>query len=51
MGDEYEERVLRLMVQEALDPITEQTTAVDLAGSFREIFKCMYSHLIPCDDD
>jgi hypothetical protein len=43
MGGEYEDRVLRIMVQEELHPITERTTAVDLAQSFREIFKCMYS--------
>ncbi|KAF8274805.1 hypothetical protein EI94DRAFT_1713110 [Lactarius quietus] len=40
MGDRYEERVLRIIVQEELYPITERTTAVDLAQSFREIFKC-----------
>jgi hypothetical protein len=39
MGDQYEERVLRIMVQEELSPIA----AVDLAQSFREIFMCMYS--------
>jgi hypothetical protein len=51
MGDEYEERVLRIMVQEKLSPITERTAAVDLAQSFREIFKCMYSHSITlCND-
>ena len=37
-------KVLRIMVQEELSPITEQTAAVDLAQSFREIFMCMYSH-------
>ena len=42
MGDRYEERVLRIIVQEELYPITEQTTAVDLAQSFREIFKCRH---------
>jgi hypothetical protein len=47
MGDEYEARVLRTMVQEELSPITERTAAVDLAQSFREIFKCMYSHSVP----
>ena len=47
MGDQYEERVLRIMVQEELLPITERTAAVDLAKSFREIFKCMYSHSVP----
>jgi hypothetical protein len=51
MADEYEERVLRIMVQEELSPITERTNAVDLAQSFREIFKCMYSHSITlCND-
>ncbi|KAF8268560.1 hypothetical protein EI94DRAFT_1138878 [Lactarius quietus] len=40
MGDCYEERVLRIIVQEELHPITERTTAVDLAQSFREVFKC-----------
>jgi hypothetical protein len=50
MGNQYEERVLRIMVQEELSPITEQTAAVDLAQSFREIFKCMYSPSVPlCD--
>ena len=43
MGAEYEDRVLRIMVQEELHPITERTAAVDLAQSFREIFKCRYS--------
>jgi hypothetical protein len=47
MGDEYEERVLRTMVQEELSPITERTAAVDLAQSFCEIFKCMYSQSVP----
>jgi hypothetical protein len=47
MGDQYEERVLRIMVQEELFPITEQTAAVHLAQSFREIFKCMYSPSLP----
>ena len=50
MGDQYEARLLRIMVQEELSPITEQTAAVDLAQSFREIFKCMYSPSgPPCD--
>jgi hypothetical protein len=39
--------VLRIMVQEELFPTTEQTAAVDLAQSFREIFKCMYSPSVP----
>jgi len=50
MGDRYEERVLRIMVQEELFPITEQTAAVDFAQSFREIFKCRHSHSLPCCD-
>ena len=41
MGGQYEERVLRIMVQEEISPITERTAAIDLAQSFREIFKCM----------
>ena len=50
MGDQYEAHLLRIMVQEELSPITEQTAAVDLAQSFHEIFKCMYSPLgPPCD--
>jgi hypothetical protein len=47
MGDQYEEHVLRIMVQEELSPITEQTATVDLAQSFREIFMCMYSPSLP----
>jgi len=51
MGDQYKERVLRIMIQKELPPITEQTATVDLAQSFREIFKCMYSHSISfCND-
>jgi hypothetical protein len=51
MGDEYEERVLRIMVQEELSPIMERTAAVDLSQSFLEIFKCMYSHSVTlCND-
>jgi hypothetical protein len=42
MGDRYEQRVLRIIVQEELYPITEQTTAAGLAQSFREIFKCRH---------
>jgi hypothetical protein len=50
MGDQYEARVLRIMVQEEPSPITEQTAAADLAQSFREIFKCMYSpSVLSCD--
>jgi len=50
MGNQYEERVLRIMVQEELYPITERTAAVDLAQSFRETFKCRHSHSVPCCD-
>ena len=39
IGDQYEERVLRIMLQEELSLIA----TVDLAQSFREIFMCMYS--------
>jgi hypothetical protein len=39
IGDQYEERVLRIMLQEELSLIA----AVNLAQSFREIFMCMYS--------
>ena len=39
--------MLKIMVQEVLFPITEQTAAVDFAQSFREIFKCMYSPSVP----
>lgn len=46
MGDEYEEHVLRIMVQEALYPITEQIIVPTLAASFHKIFKCKYLHLI-----
>jgi hypothetical protein len=51
MGDKYEDRVLRTMVQEALYPITKQTIMPKLAVSFREIFKCRHSLSIPCADD
>ncbi|KAF8259156.1 hypothetical protein EI94DRAFT_1617367 [Lactarius quietus] len=48
MGDCYEERVLRIIVQDELYPITEQKTAVDLAQSFRKIFKCyQWLHDVP----
>ena len=50
MGDQYEERVLRILVQEELYPITERTAAVDLAQSFRETFMCRNSHsVLRCD--
>jgi hypothetical protein len=35
MGDEYEERVLRIMVQDELSPITERTAAVDVVQSLK----------------
>ena len=50
MGDQYEECVLRIMVQEELYPITERTAAADFAQSFREIFMCRHSHSVPCCD-
>lgn len=40
IGGRYEERVLRAIVQEELYPITERTTAPELAESFRDIFNC-----------
>lgn len=40
LGDAYEERILRIIVQEELFPFTERMNAPDLAESFREIFKC-----------
>ena len=46
MGEMYEERVLRIIVQEELYPVTERTNAVDLAQSFREIFKCRRFHSV-----
>jgi hypothetical protein len=50
LGDGYEAHILRMMVQEELFPITERVTAADLAESFREIFQCGYSRLLPyCD--
>jgi hypothetical protein len=50
LGDGYEERILRITVQEELFPLTERVTAADLAKSFREIFQCGYSRLLPyCD--
>jgi Fungal protein kinase len=35
MGDEYEERVLRIMAQDELSPITERTATVDVAQSLK----------------
>ncbi|KAJ7752535.1 hypothetical protein B0H14DRAFT_2405318 [Mycena olivaceomarginata] len=37
----YEERVLRVIVQAELKPITELQDPAQLAQTFREIFKCM----------
>jgi hypothetical protein len=51
LGDAYEERILRIIVQEELFPFTERMTAPDLAESFREIFKCWYSHSVLSSDD
>jgi hypothetical protein len=48
MADRYEQRVLRIIVQEELHPITEQTTAAGLAQSFREIFKCRHFRSTSC---
>ena len=45
IGDKYEERVLKVLVQEPLYPITSQKTAPDLAKSFREILKCRCLHV------
>ncbi|KAJ7770470.1 hypothetical protein B0H16DRAFT_1410652 [Mycena metata] len=39
-GEVYELRVLRLVVQERLRPITELTTADELREAFHGIFKC-----------
>ena len=50
MGDQYKEHVLRIIVQEELYLITEQTAAADLAQSFCEIFMCRHSHSVPCCD-
>lgn len=47
LGDMYEWRVLRVMVQEELFPITEQKTAPALAHSFHELLKCMCSYQLP----
>ena len=40
LGDKYEKRVLRVIVQEELFPITDCYTAPELAQAFREIFHC-----------
>ncbi|KAJ7231053.1 hypothetical protein B0H12DRAFT_1192785 [Mycena haematopus] len=39
-GEDYEVRVLRIVVQERLYPITQLTTAAELGEAFRGIFKC-----------
>lgn len=39
----YEKRLLRILVLEKLTPITERTTASDLAVSYREIVQCVFS--------
>ncbi|KAJ7194098.1 hypothetical protein GGX14DRAFT_378269, partial [Mycena pura] len=39
-GEDYELRVLRIVVQERLYPITELTTAPELSKAFHGIFKC-----------
>ncbi|KAJ6580325.1 hypothetical protein B0H10DRAFT_904714 [Mycena sp. CBHHK59/15] len=38
--DAYEERVLRIVVQEELHPITDLTDATELAEAFKQIFEC-----------
>jgi hypothetical protein len=40
LEDAYEERVMRIVVQEALIPIAQLTTADDLLTALRGIFKC-----------
>jgi hypothetical protein len=47
LGNQYEERVLRILVQEELHPITVQKTDVDLSRSFHEIFRCRHSYSVP----
>lgn len=42
LGTGYERRVLRILVLEKLTPITERTTASDLAVSYREIVNCKF---------
>ncbi|KAJ7221120.1 hypothetical protein C8J57DRAFT_1482502 [Mycena rebaudengoi] len=39
-GEDYELRILCIVVQEELHPITELTTAPELSEAFRGIFKC-----------
>ena len=48
LGDKYEERELRIVVQEELFPITQLTTAADLAIALRGIFNCQLSPLYAC---
>lgn len=38
--DTYEQRVLRIVVQEERHPITELTDATELAEAFKQIFEC-----------
>ncbi|KAJ6521736.1 hypothetical protein B0H19DRAFT_1203531 [Mycena capillaripes] len=40
LGEDYELRVLRIVVQERLRPITELATAAELSEAFLGIFKC-----------
>ncbi|KAJ7301592.1 hypothetical protein DFH08DRAFT_978613 [Mycena albidolilacea] len=40
LGEDYELRVLRIVVQERLRPITELATAAELSEAFHGIFKC-----------
>jgi hypothetical protein len=42
LKDLYEERVLRIIVQDELTPITELKTAEDVAKAFHGIFKCTW---------
>ncbi|KAJ3805724.1 hypothetical protein EV368DRAFT_50033 [Lentinula lateritia] len=38
--DAYEERILRIVAQEELHPITDLTDATELAEAFKQIFEC-----------
>ncbi|KAJ7833519.1 hypothetical protein B0H14DRAFT_3710545 [Mycena olivaceomarginata] len=40
--DAYEERVLRIVVQEELHPITDLTDVTELAEAFKQIFECYH---------
>lgn len=42
LGDEYEPRVLRLLVMEELFPVVTLTTAAKVAKVFRDVFYCEY---------